>query len=440
MRMGRILLIRPAYGRASAQTFNPTFTPWTARKDAAAIGAEDAGWVRVALVAESFLPHMNGVTHSLLRIIDHLSERGDKVLVLAPRAADTPRELSGFSVEGLPSFALPRYPNVRIATVTVGHIARSLRKFAPDVVHLASPFVLGLQAAHAAEQLGIPTVAIYQTDVPAYAARYGFPLAEPALWRQVQRIHQRATLNLAPSSYASAQLADHQIDRVRKWIRGVDSVRFSPAKRDAAWRTRIAPNGERIVGYVGRLAAEKQVEDLRVIATLPGVRLVIVGDGPLRGRLEQLLPSAHFTGFLGGDQLAQAMASFDVFVHPGELETFCQTIQEAMASGVPVVATGRGGPVDLVDSSRTGWLYTPGNLYELRERVADLAGDPAKRDAFAEAARATVRDRSWSAVCESLIGHYRDAIALHQLRPASGWPLTNRSGFIRSSVTLSDTR
>ncbi|HEU4807856.1 MAG TPA: glycosyltransferase family 1 protein [Homoserinimonas sp.] len=377
--------------------------------------------MRVALVAESFLPHMNGVTHSLLRIIDHLSEGGHEVLVLAPRASESPREISGFSVEGLPSFALPRYRNVRIATVTVGRIARSLRKFAPDIVHLASPFVLGLQGMLAAEQLGIPAVAIYQTDVPAYAARYGFPRAEPLLWHQVQRIHQRATLNLAPSTYAASQLADHHIDRVRKWIRGVDTARFSPSKRDEAWRIRLAPNGERIIGYVGRLATEKQVEDLRVLATLPGIRLVIVGDGPLRTRLEQVLPTAHFTGFLGGDDLARTLASFDVFVHPGELETFCQTIQEAMASGVPVVATGRGGPVDLVDSSRTGWLYEPGNLHELRDRVADLAGDTAKRRAFAQAAHDTVRDRSWAAVCDALIEHYRDAIALQASRPLTGW-------------------
>ncbi|TQL47597.1 phosphatidylinositol alpha 1,6-mannosyltransferase [Homoserinimonas aerilata] len=388
--------------------------------------------VRVALIAESFLPHMNGVTHSLLRVIDHLSARGDDVLVLAPRAAELPSEHAGYNIEGLPAFALPRYPNVRIATVTVGRVVRLLRGFQPDVVHLASPFVLGLQAMLAAEQLGIPTVAIYQTDVPAYASRYGFPLAEPLLWQQVQRIHQRATLNLAPSSYALSQLHDHQIDRLRKWTRGVDTARFTPEKRDEAWRARIAPHGERIVGYVGRLAAEKQVEDLRVIATLPDVRLVIVGDGPLRARLEQLMPTAHFTGFLGGDELARAIASFDVFVHPGELETFCQTIQEAMASGVPVIATGRGGPLDLVDSSRTGWLYTPGNLHEMRMRVADLVGDDAKRAAFALAARETVRDRSWTAVCDALLAHYADAIRLNRLRPAAGWPVGPRA-----SVTAS---
>ncbi|MCW4384864.1 glycosyltransferase family 1 protein [Salinibacterium sp. SYSU T00001] len=380
--------------------------------------------MRIALVAESFLPHVNGVTHSLLRIIDHLSERGDDVLVLAPSDAQLPKELAGVDIEGLPAFALPNYRNVRIATVTVARVAKSLRRFRPDVVHLASPFVLGLQAAIAAEQLGIPTVAVYQTDVPAYATRYGFAGAEPLLWRQVQRIHQRATLTLAPSSYAEQQLRTQRIDRLRRWGRGVDAVRFSPERRSDAWRARVAPGGERIVGYVGRLATEKQVEDLRVLATLPDVRLVIVGGGPLRTRLEELIPSAHFAGFLGGDELATALASFDVFVHPGELETFCQTIQEAMASGVPVVATGRGGPVDLVDSSRTGWLYTPGNLHELRDRVNDLVGDEAKRRAFGEAGRAAVADRSWNTLCQTLIGYYAEAMALHRTRPHGGWPVS----------------
>lgn len=391
--------------------------------------------MRVALVAESFLPHMNGVTHSLLRIIDHLSARGDDVLVLAPHADELPPALAGAHIEAVPAFALPRYPKVRVATVTVSRVAKSLRRFAPDVVHLASPFVLGLQAMLAAEQLGIPTVAVYQTDVPAYAARYGFPSAEPLLWRQVQRIHQRATVTLAPSSYAERQLSQHRIDRVRRWGRGVDAERFAPGRRDEAWRARIAPGEGRIVGYVGRLASEKQVDDLRVLATLPHVRLVIVGDGPLRARLEQLMPTAHFTGFLGGDELATALASFDVFVHPGELETFCQTIQEAMASGVPVVATGRGGPVDLVDSSHTGWLYAPGNLHELRDRVADLVGDDAKRRAFGEAGRAAVLPRSWSSLCDELIGHYVDALELHHRRPAGGWPVTVGGTAARDSAS-----
>jgi phosphatidylinositol alpha 1,6-mannosyltransferase len=118
-----------------------------------------------------------------------------------------------------------------------------------------------------------------------------------------------------------------------------------------------------------------------------------------------------FTGFLGGAELARAVASFDLFVHPGEFETFCQTIQEAMASGVPVVATGRGGPLDLVENSRTGWLYEPGDLAGLRARVMDLMGDDAKRRAFAAAAHASVQGRTWSALGDELVRHYQAVLA-----------------------------
>ena len=137
-----------------------------------------------------------------------------------------------------------------------------------------------------------------------------------------------------------------------------------------------------------------------------------MGDGPSRPALERAIPDAVFTGHLSGADLARAMAGFDVFVHPGESETFGQTIQEALASGVPVVATGVGGPLDLVRSSVDGWLYKPGDLDDLRARVADLVGDDSKRQAFARAARDAVAGRTWGALTGDLVGYYREAAAL----------------------------
>ena len=384
--------------------------------------------MRVVLVAESSLIHMNGVTHSLLQVLRHLEAQGHETRVIAPRGTLLERANPVDDVIGphgselslLRSVGLPSYPEVRVTFARAGLLTAILRDFAPDVVHLASPFVLGWQGLRAADRLGIPTVAIYQTDIPGYAQRYGMPAAQPALAQHVARIHRRATLTLAPSSAAIAELRAAGVDRLRLWARGVDSVRFRPERRSTPWRATVAPHGETIVGYVGRLAPEKQVEDLAALAGIPNTRLVIVGDGPSRAALERLLPDAAFLGFLGGDQLAEAVASFDVFVHPGENETFCQTIQEALASGVPVVATGRGGPLDLVQNSRTGWLYAPGDLGELRSRVADLVGDAAKRRAFAAAARESVLHRSWSRLGDELLGHYRDAIAVREgTRPLS---------------------
>lgn len=355
---------------------------------------------------------MNGVTHSLLKILQHLERRGDDVLVIAPStSAAVPDVMEGATVRRLPSVPLAGYRNVRVAMGGVARIKSILAAYEPDIVHLASPFVLGWRAVRAAQALGLPTVAIYQTDVPGYAAKYGMPFLENWAWTRVERIHLAATRTLAPSTAAMDQLRGHGIPRVELWSRGVDTERFHPQRRSAAFRTMVAPNGERVVGYVGRLALEKQLEDLRAIADIPNTRLVVVGDGPQRSALEELLPGAHFTGFLDGTDLAAVVASFDVFVHPGELETFCQTIQEAMASGVPVVATGRGGPLDLVDSSRTGWLYEPGDLAGFRGYVTDLVGDEAKRAAFGAAAFTKVQGRTWTRVCEELMDIYRQTMA-----------------------------
>jgi len=356
---------------------------------------------------------MNGVTHSLLQVLRHLERRGHESLVVAPRSGPIDRPLYGARTVLLPSVPLPSYPDVRVTLTGAHRLTAILREHGAEVVHLASPFVLGWRGLVAAEPLGIPSVAVYQTDIPSYAERYGVPGAAPALTRHLGRLHRRATVTLAPSTSALDRLNEIGVDpdRMRLWRRGVDTERFSPARRNERWRRSVARDDEVVVGYVGRLAPEKQVEDLRAIADLPRTRLVIIGDGPSRPALERMLPEARFTGFLGGDALAEAMASLDVFVHPGESETFCQTIQESLASGVPVVATGRGGPLDLVRSSVDGWLYRPGDLAEFRDRVRDLVGDDAKRRAFGIRARHAVRGRGWDILGDELIAHYQDAIA-----------------------------
>lgn len=364
-------------------------------------------------MTESFLPHMNGVTGSVMQILRHLERNGHEAHVIAPAAVGMPEEVSGAAVEAIPSVALPGYRNVRVGTSPAGRVAASLARFQPDVVHLASPFALGWRGVLAADRLDVASVAAYQTDVAAYTERYRVAATTAFARNHIARLHRRATLTLAPSAESIQQLERLGVDRLRRWGRGVDAERFHPGMRDDALRSQW--RAEVVIGYVGRLAPEKQVEDLAALRDVPGARLVIVGDGPSRARLERLLPEAVFLGHLDGDGLAAAMASFDIFVHPGESETFGQTLQEAHASGVPVIATGRGGPLDLVRMGVDGWLYRPGDLDDLRMRVRDLAGDARKRRAFGQAGREGVQGRSWASVCDELLGHFEQARSLRRI-------------------------
>lgn len=369
--------------------------------------------VRIAVVAESFLPQANGVTVTLLRLLDYLADRGDEVLVLAPapgRGKDAVNSYAGAEVRRFRAVPLPGYAEMRLSTPTVRRLEEHLRYFAPDVVHLAAPFVLGWQAIGAAQTLGLPSVAVYQTEVPTYAKRYKVKQIEPLLWKRVTDIHRRATLSLAPSTYACQQLIDRDVHRVAVWPHGVDLDTFSPTHRDEALRMSVAAPGEVLVGYVGRLAREKQVEDLAVLQDLPNVRLVIVGDGPRRDNIQKVLNRATFTGHQSGDDLSRLLASLDVFVHTGEMDTFAQTIQEAKASGVPAVAPARGGPIDLIEHGTTGFLYAPGDLAAMRSHVMRLSADAALRTTMGMAARASTLNRTWDEVNEQITQHYTNAI------------------------------
>ncbi len=284
-----------------------------------------------------------------------------------------------------------------------------LRGFGADIVHLASPALLGYGGLHSARYLGVPTVAVFQTDIAGFAKSYGVGVASRAAWAWTRHLHSRADRTLAPSTSAMENLVAQRVPRVFKWGRGVDVAGFAPSARDEGLRRRWSPQGKPVVGFVGRLAPEKHVERLSALAAQPDVQLVIVGDGVDRSKLERVLPTAVFTGALYGKELAAAYASMDVFVHPGEHETFCQAVQEAMASGLPVIAPNAGGPRDLVAPYRTGLLLEVDEFESrLTESVQHLI---AERHRYSVATRRSVLGRTWPAVCEQLLDHYDAVLA-----------------------------
>ncbi|MET7717982.1 glycosyltransferase family 1 protein [Streptomyces sp. NPDC005407] len=366
--------------------------------------------MHVVIVTESFPPDVNGVAHCALQTARHLAARGHDPLVIAPAVAgaDSSDRSAPCAVVRVPSLPLPGYPQVRVALPS-RRVAAAISAHRAELVHLASPFVLGVRGMAAAARLGLPAVAVYQTDLAGYARTY-VGAGEGAAWRRIRTVHSAADRTLAPSSAALRDLEEHGVERVRLWPRGVDTARFRPELRDEKLRRELAPNGELIVGYVGRLAPEKHVELLAGACGMPGVRVVVVGDGPSEPSLRTALPGAVFLGRRTGDDLARIFASLDVFAHTGPYETFCQTVQEAMASGVPVIAPAAGGPLDLVDHGRTGLLVEPRDVDAVQTAVATLAGDPELRAAYGLAGRAAVEGRTWAVIGDLLLDHYAEVL------------------------------
>ncbi len=386
--------------------------------------------MRVAIVAESFLPVVNGVVNSVLRVLEHLRRHGHEALVIAPAAKDGQEEIThylGHRVVRVPAVDVPGINSLPIG-VPLPRVLTEMRDFQPDVVHLASPFVLGAAGAAAAKTLGLPCVAIYQTDVAGFANNYNMAMLSKVAWRVTRTLHNNCTMTLAPSSVTIKELEEHGVRDVFHWGRGVDIVRFNPAKRseelraswiDAGRSKRAALHEGRVetfdeqqvtvVGFVGRLAAEKSVERLAVLDDRDDIQLVIVGDGPEREDLEKRMPTAVFTGGMYGEDLPQAFASLDIFVHAGQFETFCQAIQEAHASGVATIGPRAGGPIDLITPGINGHLLDVDTFErDLPGAVEDIINRGVK--GFGAAAFEGVQSKSWPGLCSQLMDYYELAI------------------------------
>lgn len=381
--------------------------------------------IRVAVVSESFLPSINGVTNSVVRVLETFKQNEIEAMVIAP-TAPTQKHL-GFNVVKSASVPVFQFP----VAVPGPFLQAQLEDFAPDVIHVASPFMLGGQAIAAAERMGVPSVAIYQTDISGYMQRYNLKFARPMVDKLIAAIHQPATLNLAPTPETASYLERLGVGGVRVWGRGVDLDLFHPNRHAEAeaqtLRAQVqglahAKKGHEpvVIGFVGRLAPEKQVQRLAELFKIENTAFLVVGDGPERPRLEAEFAGhpVTFAGRLSGLELANAYAAIDIFVHFGTEETFGQTIQEAQAAGLAVVAPASGGPKFLIEDGVSGKLAEPFAKHGFTKIVRELVEDADLRSKLGEGARRSVIKKSWHANNAKLLEFYNEAIAINSANRA----------------------
>lgn len=384
----------------------------------------------LVVVTETYPPEVNGVAMTIGRLVASLRAAGHRVRVVRPRQAADAAGAAPANELLLPGLPLPGYAGLRLGLPARGRLCAAWRAARPDVVHVVTEGPLGASAVSAARTLGIPVTSGFHTNFDRYSRHYGFGFLQPAVAAYLRRFHRRTQLTLAPTAALAERLAAEGLAGVRVVGRGVDCRLFDPARRSgelrAAWglsspatATASAAPDALAVLYVGRLAAEKNLDlALRAFAAIhercPLARLVLVGDGPLRGKLMRRFAATGapvvFAGQRCGEDLAAHYASGDLFLFPSLTETFGNVTQEALASGLAVLAFRSAAAAELIVDGENGRTVAVGDDAAFIRAALQLAQEPAVRRCLGERARHSVIGRDWSGVAEQFANTLREAI------------------------------
>ncbi len=368
--------------------------------------------MKIALFTETFLPKVDGIVTRLRHTVTHLQNMGDQVLIVTPEAGLT--EYAGAKICGVPGIPLPQYPELKMALPRPS-VGRALADFAPDLIHVANPAVLGLGGIYYAKTMQVPLVASYHTHLPKYLQHYNLAMLEGVLWELLKAAHNFADLNLCTSSVMVTELSNHGIERTALWQRGVDTETFQPDLRSAAMRDRLTqghPDAPLLL-YIGRLSAEKEIDRIRpILEAMPNARLALIGDGPYRAELEAYYADTptYFAGYMQGVELATAYASGDAFIFPSRTETLGLVLLEAMAAGCPVVAARAGGIPDIVTDGVNGYLFDPVDEQGAVKATQKLLSLTSDREILRRSARLEAERWGWAAATRQLRNYYQSVL------------------------------
>ncbi len=389
--------------------------------------------LRVAMVTETYPPEVNGVAATVSRVVEGLLQRGHELQLVRPRqdSADNSSDNSGEGgrfaevlMRGLP---IPRYPQLKMGLPSRRALVRLWTARRPDLVHLVTEGPLGWSALQAAAQLKLPVVSDFRTNFHAYSQHYGVAWMRTPIMAYLRKFHNRCASTMVPTEALRQELQASGFQRVRVVARGVDTQRFDPARRSQDLRSSWGAGPDTLVAMcVGRIAPEKNLQAVLAAAaamraTDPGMRLVLVGDGPEKARLEQAHPEVLFAGLRRGEDLAAHYASADVFLFPSLTETFGNVVMEAMASGLAVVAYDQAAAGQLIRQGDNGLLAPSGDGAGFSRLARQLVGDLPRARAMGQRARETARRMDWGRIVEAVEAAYAQAIEQPFAQPRVAW-------------------
>ncbi|MDM5315475.1 glycosyltransferase family 1 protein [Fictibacillus sp. b24] len=372
--------------------------------------------MKLALFSDTFYPQINGVARTLKRLTDYMEKNDVEYKVIMPSLDELPKMECDqyYAMKSLPLFL---YPECRLAIPQLRALNSELNKFNPDLLHIATPFTIGLFGMRYGRKENIPMVASYHTHFDRYLAYYHLEFLSPLLWRYLQWFHRHFEKNFVPSQETRQILHSKSFKNVEIWSRGVDCAMFTPHKHDTFVREKYKITEKYIFLYVGRLAPEKDLEILHeMINKLPpalreNVHWLIVGDGPSRHIVDQW-EKEHLNvtcaGYLSGEDLAGVYAAADLFVFPSSTETFGNVVLEAAASGLPAIVSNRGGVKEIVQDGLTGRICEAGNAESFIQNTVSMLDDPLLLQSMKLKARNYALTQSWSVIFGNLFMQYEE--------------------------------
>jgi glycosyltransferase involved in cell wall biosynthesis len=370
--------------------------------------------MRIAYFVDSLPPRTDGVSNTFIQLVNTLQSENLEYFFFSPFKPDDNYSWSE-RVEQVFSVPLFLYTDYRLVLPVQRKIFERLDNYKPDLIHATSPTFLGRMGLNYAQKKGIPAVSSFHTHFISYFKYYGFGLFEALGWNILKWFYNRFDRVYVPSQTTAKELTVKGFEKIELWQRGIDLDVFSPAKRNDELRRKLTPNDVPILLYVGRLAPEKDLEDLVAVDRIlrekkQKFKMVIVGDGPMRTQLQRDLPDAVLTGFLYKESLVEVYASSDIFVFPSTTETFGNVILEAYASGLPAIGVNEGGVVDLIQDGYTGFISPARDTQDIATKVNVLLSNPELRQKYSRNALKFAGRFSWDAINKQLISSYKQII------------------------------
>ncbi len=371
--------------------------------------------MRIAYFTESLPPLVDGVSHTLGYLRKSLADNDIDYRFYSPFMPDDPAWRS--DVTQLISIRFPLYRKYLVSLPAFHDLRTGLNRFKPDLLHICSPFFLGLFALRYARERNIPVVNSFHTRFVSYLKYYRFGWFEKYGWIYLRWFYNKADKCFVPSQATIAELKSQGFRNLELWSRGIDLNRFSPAFADLNFRRRWSPDGRPIAVYIGRLVKEKDVETLlKAHSILRGKKveyqLVFVGDGPMKNQIRKDAPEVLLAGHLNGDDLSRAYASSDIFVFPSTTESFGNVALEAAASGLPTVGSTEGGIGEIIQDGVTGYAIQPGDYFGFAAGMERLLTNDSLRASMSGAAAEFASRRCWDIINTGLFAHYEELVGL----------------------------